>query len=236
MWSVYECTTAVFTNEILQQVQMQVDDVDSRGRAGTNVVSGNSGRCAAYTNVGQPWVSMRLCNASKCRSVVLTAYEQRIRMQESRVYQRASATCTNAGRRCRRQTNSVYVCRTAVGSNEVLQRVRTQVDDVDGRRAACTNVASGNGGSRAACTNVRPWCVPTRFCNAYECRSVVLNAYEQRIRMFDSSTYHRASATCTNAGRRCRRQTSSTYECRTAVPINKALQRVRTQVSDVNGS
>jgi len=41
-----------------------------------------------------------------------------------------------------------------VGSNEALQRVRTQVDDVEGRRAAGTNVASNNGGRRAAGANV----------------------------------------------------------------------------------
>jgi len=143
---------------------------------------------------------------------------------------------TNAGRRCSRQTSSMYQCRTAVGSNEVLQRVRTQVDNVDGRRVARTNVASGNGGRRAACTNVGQWCVPTRFCNVYECRSAVLTAYEQRVRMLDSSAYQRASATRTNAGRRCKCQTSSAYECRTAVRINEALQCVRTQVSDVDGS
>jgi len=70
-----------------------------------------------------------------------------------------------------------------VGSNEVLQCVRTQVDDVDGRRAVRTNVASGNGGRRAACTNVGQRCVPTRFCNAYERTSAVLTAYEQRVLM-----------------------------------------------------
>jgi len=70
-----------------------------------------------------------------------------------------------------------------VGTNEVLQRIRTQVDDVDGRRAAPTNVASGNGGRRTACTNVGQRRVPTKFCNAYERRSAVLTAYEQRIRM-----------------------------------------------------
>jgi len=82
-----------------------------------------------------------------------------------------------------RQTRSMYECRTAVCTNEVLQRVRTQVDDVNGRRAARTNLASGNGSRRAACMNVgKPW-VPTRFCKAYECRSAVLTAYEQRKRM-----------------------------------------------------
>jgi len=70
-----------------------------------------------------------------------------------------------------------------VCTNEVLQRVRTQVDDVDGRRAASTNVDSGNGGRRAACTNVGQPCLPTRFRNAYERRSAVLTAYEQRVRM-----------------------------------------------------
>jgi len=70
-----------------------------------------------------------------------------------------------------------------VGSNEVLQHIRTQVDNVDGRRGARTNVASGNGGRSAACTNVGQQCVPTRFCNTYERRSAVLTAYEQRVRM-----------------------------------------------------
>jgi len=143
---------------------------------------------------------------------------------------------TNAGRRCSRQTSSTYQCRTAVCSNEVLQRIQTQVDDVDGRPVACTNAASGNGDRRAACMNVGQWCGPTRFCNAYERRSAVLTAYEQRVQMLDSSAYQRASATRTNAGRRCRRQTSSAYECRSAVHINEARQRVRTQVSDVDGS
>jgi len=70
-----------------------------------------------------------------------------------------------------------------VGTNEALPHVRTQVDDVDGRRAVRTNVASGNGGRRAAGANVGQQCVPTRFCNAYERRSAVLTAYEQRVRM-----------------------------------------------------
>jgi len=56
-----------------------------------------------------------------------------------------------------------------VGTNELLQRVRTQVDDVDGKRAARTNVG-------------QQW-VATRFCNAYEHRSTMLMADEQRVRM-----------------------------------------------------
>jgi len=52
-----------------------------------------------------------------------------------------------------------------VGTNELLQRVRTQVDHVDGRRAERTNVGQP--------------CIPTRFCKAYERRSAVLTAYEQ---------------------------------------------------------
>jgi len=68
-------------------------------------------------------------------------------------------------------------------SNEVLQHVRMQVDNVDGRQAALMNVASGNGGRRAGYTNVRQRCLPTRFCNAYEHRSVGLTAYEQHVRM-----------------------------------------------------
>jgi len=90
---------------------------------------------------------------------------------------------TNAGRRCRQQTSSMYECRTAVLTNEVAQCVGTQVDDFDGRRAAHMNVASGNGGRRAACPNIVQLCVPTRFCNAYERRSAVLTAYELRVRM-----------------------------------------------------
>jgi len=59
--------------------------------------------------------------------------------------------------------------RTAVRTNEVLQRVRTQVNDVDGRRAARTNVGQQ--------------CVPMRFCNTYEYRATVLTADEQRVQM-----------------------------------------------------
>jgi len=69
-----------------------------------------------------------------------------------------------------------------VGSNKVLQHVRTQVNDIDGRQVARTNVASGNGGSRAVCTNEEQQCVTMRFCNAYERRSEMFTAYEQRIR------------------------------------------------------
>jgi len=43
-----------------------------------------------------------------------------------------------------------------VRSNMVQQYIRTEVGDVDGRRAARTNVGQ--------------WCVPRRFSNAYECR------------------------------------------------------------------
>jgi len=53
--------------------------------------------------------------------------------------------------------------------NEVLQRVRTQVDDVDSRRAASTNV-----GQR---------CVPTRFCSTYERSSTMLTVAEEHVRM-----------------------------------------------------
>jgi len=59
----------------------------------------------------------------------------------------------------------MYECRIAVRTNEVLQRVPTQVDDVLSRRAARTNVG-------------QQW-VATRFCNAYECRSTMLRADEQ---------------------------------------------------------
>jgi len=53
--------------------------------------------------------------------------------------------------------------------NEVLQRVRTQVSDVDGRPAARTKVGQ--------------WWVPTRFCNTYERSSTMLTVDEQRVRM-----------------------------------------------------
>jgi len=75
----------------------------------------------------------------------------------------------------------MYECRTAVLTNEVAQRVGTQVDDFDGRRAARMNVASGNGSRRAACPNVVQLYVPTRFCNAYKRRSAVLTAYELHV-------------------------------------------------------
>jgi len=52
----------VGSNEVLQRVRMQVDDVDSRR--------------GARTNVGQQWVAMRFCNMYERRSAVLTAYEQ----------------------------------------------------------------------------------------------------------------------------------------------------------------
>jgi len=70
-----------------------------------------------------------------------------------------------------------------VGSNEVLKRVRTQVDDVDGRRVARTNVDSGNDGRHAAGTNIGQQCVPTRFCKAYERSSAVLTADVENVHM-----------------------------------------------------
>jgi len=173
----------VRTNEVLQRVRTQVDDVDGRRAACTNVASGNGGRRATCTNVGQRCVPTKFCNTYERRSAVLTAYEQRVRMLESSAYQRASATRTNAGRRCRRQTSSTYECRTAVGSNKVLKRVLTQVDDVDGRRVARTNVASGNDGRHAAGTNVGQQCVPTRFCKAYERSSAVFTADLEHVHM-----------------------------------------------------
>ena len=88
-------------------------------------------------------------------------------------------------------------------TNEVLQCVRTQVDDVDGRQGTRTNVASGNGGRGAACTNVAQPCVPTRFCNRYERRSAVLTAYEQHVGIKDSGVYQRGCAMRTNAGQWC---------------------------------
>ena len=66
-------------------------------------------------------------------------------------------------------------------TNEDLQCVGTQVGDVDCRQAARTNVASDNGGRHAVCTNVGKRCVPTRFCNAYECRSTILTADKQHV-------------------------------------------------------
>jgi len=150
----------------------------------TNIDSGNGGRRAAYTNVGQRCVPTRFCNTYERRSTMLTADDECKQQQW-------------------RQTRSMYECRSAVCTKEVLQRVRTQVDDVNRRRAVRTNLASGNGGRCAACTNVRqPW-VPTRFCKVYERRSAVLTAYEQHVRMLESSAYQGGFATCTNAGLRC---------------------------------
>jgi len=65
-----------------------------------NVASGNGGRRAVCTNVGQQWVPTRFCNTYKCRSAMLTEYQQRVRMKDSCGYQRSSATRTDAGRRC----------------------------------------------------------------------------------------------------------------------------------------
>jgi len=56
-----------------------------------------------------------------------------------------------------------------VGTDEVLQRVRTQLDDVDGGRAASTNVG-------------QQW-VPSMFCNVDERRSTMLTVDEQYLRM-----------------------------------------------------
>ena len=95
-------------------------------------------------------------------------------------------------------------CRTAVRSDDVLQHVSMQVDDVDGRRAARTNVgqqwvpkklckrtqvdnvdgrqvahrdvASGKGGRHTACRNVGQPCIAMRFCNTYPHRSPMLTA------------------------------------------------------------
>jgi len=54
-------------------------------------------------------------------------------------------------------------------SNEVLQYVRMQVDDVDGRRA--TRRGAGE------------QCVPTKICNIYELRSVMLIADKRHVRI-----------------------------------------------------
>jgi len=67
-------------------------------------------------------------------------------------------------------------CKRAVRTKKDLQPVRTQVSDVDCRLVACTDVASGNGGWHVVCTNIGQRYVPTRFCNAYECRSILLMA------------------------------------------------------------
>jgi len=56
----------VHTNELLQCVRMQVDDVD--------------GRPAACTNVGQQWVAMWFYNAYQHRSTMLMVDEQCVRM------------------------------------------------------------------------------------------------------------------------------------------------------------
>jgi len=149
----YKYRTAVHTDVVLQCVRTQFSGVDSKHGVHMNVASGNGGRCAACTNLRQWCVPMRFCNTYERRSALLTAYEQCVRS------------------------------RTAVCTNEVLQHVRMQVDDVDGTRAACTNVASGNGGRRTACTNVGQRCVPTRFCNPYKHRSTMLTADEDHIRM-----------------------------------------------------
>ena len=114
------------TNDALQHVRTQVDDVD--------------GRRAAQTNLGQQWVPTRFCNAYERRLTMLTA--------EGSTYE--------CSQRQWRQTRSMYECRTLVCTNEVLQRVRTQVSGVDCLRAARTNVGQQ--------------CVPTRFCNVYERR------------------------------------------------------------------
>jgi len=61
----------------------------------------------------------------------------------------------------------MYKCRKAVRTHEVLQCVRMQVDNIDGRQAARTSVG-------------QQW-VPSRFCNAYEHRSTMLPADEQHV-------------------------------------------------------
>ena len=43
--------------------------------------------------------------------------------------------------------------------------------------------------------NVGQRCVNGWFCNAFERRSAMLTAYEQRVRMWDSGAYQRGSAT-----------------------------------------
>jgi len=70
----------VRTNEVLQRVRTQASGVDSIRAARGNVVSGNGGRRAACTNVGQRCVSTRFCNMYKRRSAMLTVDEQRVRM------------------------------------------------------------------------------------------------------------------------------------------------------------
>ena len=79
-------------------------------------------------------------------------------------------------------------CRTAVGTSEALQRVRTQVSGVDSIRAAHTNVGlqqvptrfcntqmqdSDVDGIQAARRNIGQQWVATKHCNAYERRSTM---------------------------------------------------------------
>ena len=68
------------TNKVLQCVGMQVNDVVGIGAARTIVASGNGGRHAACTNVGQPYVPTRFCNAYEHRSAVLTADVEHVQM------------------------------------------------------------------------------------------------------------------------------------------------------------
>jgi len=70
----------VRTDEVLQSVRTQGSGVDGIRAARGNVVSGNGGRRAACTNVGQRCVSTRFCNAYERRWTMLTVDEQRVRM------------------------------------------------------------------------------------------------------------------------------------------------------------
>jgi len=62
--NMYECRTAMCTNEVLQHVGTQVSSVDCKR--------------AACTNVGDQYVPTSFCNACKCRSTMLTADEQHV--------------------------------------------------------------------------------------------------------------------------------------------------------------
>jgi len=89
-----------------------------------------------------------------------------------------SATVTNKGRR--RNANE---CKPSIHNSVVLICIRTYVSDSYSIRAVHTNVHSGDGGRRAACRNIGQKCVPTRFCNTYEGRSVVLTADVEQVQM-----------------------------------------------------
>jgi len=63
----------------------------------------------------------------------------------------------------------MYECRTTVGTNEVLQHVQVQVSEVDSIPAVRTN-------------EEQLW-VPTKLCNTYGRRTMMLTADEVHVRM-----------------------------------------------------